>query len=373
MNPMNRNFLFATNLLANTIIGAGIFSLPFVFNVVGLGNGILYLIFFVAVYCAIHLMYARILQEGEPNHRFAYFAEKYLGKRFGGAVAYLVVVELLLVLTVYLILAPSFFGILFGIWGSAAILLFWAVSSLFIFVDLERLGWVATLSVFSIVAIVAVVFQHSLAYEFTGHLFNKLSVFAFMLPFGPLLFALNGRPGISKMVDLWRASKETKKAFTLRSAVLTGTLISAAVYLFFVVSVLRITPTPTEDAVSGLSLSISPWITVLLGAIGLLAIWTSYFMIGANVRDILREDIRFSRITSAFFVLFVPLALYFLGVSQFIKAIGFVGGVLLSLEGIFIVMMWRRAFPKNKLRSISFVLYLVFLCAIIYQVAQFFL
>lgn len=373
MNQMSKDFIFASSLLANTIIGAGIFSLPFVFHIVGLGYGLLCLLSFAALYSALHLMYAHILQTGEKNHRFAYFAEKYLGQGLGRVVAGFVLIELLLVLTVYLILAPSFFSILFGISGGAAILLFWALGSFFIFLNLEELGWVAALSLFSIFAIVAIVFQYSVFHELTTPLFKQMDIITIMLPFGPLLFALNGRPGISKVVDIWRRVKDSTKPFLLRNAIIAGTSVSALIYLLFVVSVLKLSPIPTEDTILGLLGTIPPWTLVCLGALGLLAIWTSYFMIGANIRDILHGDLHFSGITSAFFVLFVPPALYFLGVSQFIKAISFVGGVLLSFEGIFIVMMWRRAFPKSRLHRVSLVLYLVFLCAIIYQVAQFFI
>ena len=369
---MNKDFIFASSLLSNSMIGAGIFSLPFVFYAVGFGRGVLYLVFFVAVYLALHLMYAHILQAGGKDHGLAYFAEKYLGRRFGKAVAYLVIVELLLVLTVYLILAPSFLGILFGMFGSGAVLLFWAVSSLFIFVSLKWLGWVASLSVASISAIVAIVFQHSATLPLGAPLFKEVNLFVFMLPFGPLLFALNGRPGISKLVGVWRNAQEKGRVFLLRNAVIMGTLVPSLVYLLFVASVLKLTPVPSEDAISGLSLAMPLWITLCLSALGLVAIWNSYFMIGTDVKEILLRDFHFSKVTSSFFVLFVPLVLYFLGVSEFMKAISFIGGALLALEGIFIVTMWRRAFPKSRLWHISLVLYLVFLCAIIYQVVQFF-
>lgn len=373
MNQMNKDFIFASSFLSNSMIGAGIFSLPFVFYTVGLGRGVLYLMFFVAVYLALHLMYAHIIQIGGKDHGLAYFAEKYLGQRFGKGVAYLVICELLLVLTVYLILAPSFLGILFGTFGNSGVILFWLMSSLFVFLNLKWLGWVASLSVMSIGAIVALVFQHSATLPLGGPFFKEVNLLVLMLPFGPLLFALNGRPGISKLVSVWRGAQEQGRAFLLRNAVIVGTMVPSFVYLLFIVSVLKLTPVPSEDAISGLSLAMPAWITICLSALGLVAIWNSYFMIGADIKEILYKDFHFSKVTSAFFVLFVPPALYFLGVSQFIKAISFIGGMLLSLEGIFIVMMWRRAFPKSRLRHVSLVLYLVFLCAIIYQVAQFFI
>ena len=91
-------------------------------------------------------------------------------------------------------------------------------------------------------------------------------------------------------------------------------------------------------------------------------------MIGSNVRDILREDFRVSEWFSIFVVLFLPLFFYFLGFQNFLSAVGFTGGVFLALEGIFIVAMWRKAFPENKWRWISWPLYGIFLIAFFYAI-----
>ena len=57
-----KNFIVAIALLAGTIIGAGIFSLPYVFKVVGFWVGVLCLVLFTGVYTVIHLMYAAVIK-----------------------------------------------------------------------------------------------------------------------------------------------------------------------------------------------------------------------------------------------------------------------------------------------------------------------
>ena len=68
---MYKNFILPAGLLAETIIGAGMFALPYVFQKSGIGLGLFYLFFFGLVSILIHLMYADIILRTSENHRFA--------------------------------------------------------------------------------------------------------------------------------------------------------------------------------------------------------------------------------------------------------------------------------------------------------------
>ena len=150
-----------------------------------------------------------------------------------------------------------------------------------------------------------------------------------------------------------------------------GTAIPAVVYFFFTLGVLKLNPFVTPETLNSLG-ALSNSTQMLLGVFGLIALWTSYFVIGINVRDIMRVDLRRPKIEGAAVVLIAPLLLYALGFQNFLPAVSFIGSVFLALEGIFIVMMWRKAFPKNPLRLLSFLLYAVFVIALGYEVAMFF-
>lgn len=364
---MNRNFIFATSLLANTVIGAGIFSLPFVFSTVGVGAGVIYLFVFTLAYAATHLMYAEAVAAEPEGHDLAYLARKYLGNVFGSVATSIILIELLIVLAVYIILSQSFFGILFGMPGIYAAIIFWILGTVFIFVDLRWIEWISIVSVCTLLVAVAIVFFASSSHPLFTPSFKPLHWLLFLLPFGPLFFALNGRPAISKVVAAWRVARQEKKSFSLTSSIIVGTLVPALIYLIFVFGVLRLSPTPSEDAISGIASALPTWIMILLGVFGIVAIWVPYFMIGANIRDILREDMRLSRIMSAGLVILIPIGFFLSGMSQFISVVGFVGGLFLALEGIFVVTIWRRAFPKSRYRPISYFLYALFFLALLYQ------
>lgn len=367
---MNLYFVFASMMLAGTIIGAGIFSLPYVMSVVGFGSGIFFLSGFFVVYVVIHAMFAHVLIEEKGTHELVHVVSKYLGGAWGRLASVTTLTELLLVLTAYLILAPSFISIVFGASHALALLLFWAISSFFIFRSLKTWGIVNTLSIVGVISIVMVVYITSLSSEGVVVWARPFSWGAYMLPFGPLLFAMSGRPSIIRVVEEWRTAQHARAPFSLAGAIVLGTLLPACVYLLFVWGVLRLTPIPTPDTLTGLREVLPSFVIALLGCMGLLAIGKSYFMIGADVRDIIHRDLHGSQLISTIVVLCVPLMLYLFGFNEFISVIGFVGGIFLAIEGMLIVAVWRVRFPAHPMRNSAMILYGVFMVAIFYELVR---
>ena len=369
---MGKDFFLTTGLLAGTIIGAGIFSLPYVFSQIGFGAGLFYLIFFTLVYFVIHLMYAKIIESKDGAHQFFYFAKNYLPKKIANTASFIILFELILVLTVYLILAPTFAELIFGQGGLTALLIFWFLGSLFMFVKLEWLGWAEFLGTLCILAIVISVIFLGKAPALGAPIFRKIDWPLFFLPFGPLLFSLAGRPAIAKVVEECRKIKSSGRSITLNKIILWGTFIPPIVYLLFVVGILRLNPNVSPEALSGLGF-LPPLALGFLGFLGLLTLWTSYFIIGINIKDILRIDLKRSTRFSVFVVLIAPLVLYFVGFKNFLSVVSLTGSVFLVLEGIFVIAMWRKAFPKNNWRWISWPLYFIFVVALGYEIVNFIL
>jgi amino acid permease len=367
---MNRSFILATGLLAGTIIGAGVFSLPYVFSQVGWITGFIYLIIFTLVYSIIHLMYAKVLQIQDGNHQFFYLAHRYFGK-FANFASLIILFELIFVLLVYLVLAPSFSTLIFGGDKVVHLIIFWLISSIFIFARLSWMGFADFVGIVCILGIIGIVFVVSWQGELITPFFKNLDLKTFFLPFGPLLFSLAGRPAIHKVVEEYNQAKILNRPFSLKRAIFWGTAIPAVVYSFFIISILKINPNVSPEAINSLNF-ISPTLFMLLSIMGLLTLWTSYFMIGANVKDILKIDLRYPNWLSVFIVLFVPIFLYFAGLKEFLFVISFVGSVFLALEAIFIVFLWLKAFPQNKFRYLALPIVLIFVIALVYEVVSFF-
>jgi len=66
---------------------------------------------------------------------------------------------------------------------------------------------------------------------------------------------------------------------------------------------------------------------------------------------------------------FVPFFFYFLGVKNFISLISFLGGVFLGIDGILMLLMYRKIKPKRK--NLVWLLSLIFVGGIIYEIIYF--
>lgn len=368
---MRKGTLFGVALLAGTIIGAGIFSLPYVFSRLGLLYGFFYLLVFTLVYLVIHLMYAGVAEKHPGHHQFFYFASKYLPRALSEVASFAILGGLLFVLTIYLILAPTFVDLAFGYSGIGAMSAFWFLGSLFMFARLEWLGWAEFLGALAVVGIVAVVLIAGGMRPIATPLVQHISWPLFFLPFGPLLFSLSGRPAISKVIEEFHRAHREGKTLSLAKIICWGTAIPGIIYLLFVVGILRLNPDVSPEALNSLNF-LSPALLSLLGVMGLVALWTSYFMIGINVKDILRFDVKWSPFGAGVLAVAAPLLLYFAGFKDFLGTVSFTGGIFLALEGIFVIAMWRRAFPESKWRWISWPFFVVFLVAFVYETVKIF-
>ena len=354
-------------------MGAGIFSLPYVFSQVGVVAGLLFLLFFAFIYVVAHSMYVEVLLTSPRPHDFFYAAEKYLPRALSRAASFTIVVGLLFSLLVYLVLAPTFVELLFGFSGIGVVVVFWIIGTLAMFLGVRGQSLAGLLGILVMAGLVLVVFGVGSGEEIATPALQPLTPVLFFLPFGPILFSLAARSSLSEVVSLWRASKRRrKKSFSLPFVLVLGSLVPVIVYAVFVFGILRLQPSPAPDAFTGLMVS-GPLLQ-FLGALGLVAIWTSYFVIGRNVRDNLRFDLGISNIVAWAVPTSFPLLLYAFGFRSFLGAVGIAGGVFLSLEAMFVVWMWTRVTKIVRWRKLIIALTLVsvFFGALLYQVITMF-
>lgn len=392
---MYKNLILPAGILAGAIIGAGIFALPFVFANAGIITGLFYLALFCFVLIVIHLMYAEVIIKTEGEHRFPGYVKIYLGKISFWLANLTSVLGMLLTLTVYLILSASFLWLILPTSFDASdilkILFFWLLGSAAIFMEIRRLAFSEFLITIGIVLIAFLLFIFG-AFNF-GKIISAstLDFKNIFLPYGVILFALSGRVAIPAVINYFQKIKQPiSKA---RQPIILGTLISAFVYLLFVFGVLGLSGAVSEDAVSGLVNNVSPFVLFLVGIFGLISIWSSYIVVGLDVKNTLRYDLNFPKILAGLVVIGTPLFLLFAGFYNFLILIGVVGGVFISLEGIFIVLMWLKArktcLPapeaaglggqvnseevifKKLNPTIVYALIIIFLGGIIYQFARF--
>ena len=365
---MRNSFLFLASIIAGTIIGAGIFSLPYVFSNIGFTTGVVYLFGFSLMYGVIYRMYAKLIYEQKERHGFLFLIRKYFYKNLVPVASFTTIGGLLFGLVAYLALIPSFGNFVFDIPGTLFVVVFWAFGSLFFFLKPKYLGFAELIGTASILSIIVLLIVFAFGFPETPLPEGEpLTLTLFLIPFGPLLFSFSGRAAVSEATAMYRKVKSP--TFKISNVITVGTLIPAFVYLIFVIAVLRMVPEIAPDTLSSLSF-LPMWLKASLAGLGFFALFTSFVMLGTNVRDILRLDLKLPWSVAALVPTIVPLGLFLVGLQDFFAVLSFAGGLFVSLESILIISMWRRHFKTHRFRNLATGFYIIFFAAIVYSFVE---
>lgn len=335
-------FFCAVAVLVGTIVGAGTFGLPFVMAQSGFALGLLYLVVLTGVVLLVHLAYGEVTLRTEQSHCLVGYAGKYLGQRVKGLTAAVALIEYYGSLLAYIILGGEFLRIIFSrFFGGSEnlwVLIFFILAAAAVSGGLRlvsgselimTLALVATMTLLAIKSGPLVDFQN----------FAGVNWANWLLPYGVMLFALSGSLAVPEMRQLLKGQERK-----LKSAIFTGTLIAAVLYLLFAWAVVGVSGLKTsEEAILGLVPYLGGWV-VLVGAIfGFLAVFTSFIVCGLNLRNTYHKDYGLNKWLAFVLTGVVPLAAYALGIKSFIMVIGFVGAVASGLDGLLTVWLYLRA------------------------------
>ncbi|HOX21779.1 MAG TPA: aromatic amino acid transport family protein, partial [Candidatus Paceibacterota bacterium] len=108
MKASFKNYFTAAFILAGTILGVGIFGLPYVFSKSGFLTGLFFLFFCGVLVTINHLLYGEILLRTPGEHRLPGLAKIYLGKLGFSLTSISSIVSAISVLLAYLILGGQF-------------------------------------------------------------------------------------------------------------------------------------------------------------------------------------------------------------------------------------------------------------------------
>jgi len=161
--------------------------------------------------------------------------------------------------------------------------------------------------------------------------------------------------------------KQKKKA--LRWIIPIAIFIPIIVYLFFIYLILGITgPQTTESALTGLRDVLGDGIVSLALCFGLLTTFTSFIALGLTLKKVFWYDLKIGKNIAFAITCFIPLVLFLIGIKQFIPIISFVGATMLGIDGILILLMYRKIKPKQIL---VYPLFLILFGGIIYEIIYF--
>ncbi|HUX35961.1 MAG TPA: hypothetical protein VMV71_02920 [Candidatus Paceibacterota bacterium] len=360
-----KSFWGSVGLMAASTIGAGMFSLPYVFSKSGWVLGIFYIFILGCAIVFAHYLYWLTLERVGERQRLLGLVRARLGTAAFYVALVSVIVGLLLTLAVYLILAQDFGKMIlpapFANYGAA---LFWITVSLPLFLKISRFVGAEFAATAFKIAVVLFVFFISKGGSFSAPSFNMGNIF---LPFGAILFSLAGWTAIEPIFE-WH--KKNKDANALPELAL-GTLISAAVYLVFIAAILGSGGAVSSDIFSGLS-SWTAWELNIFIILGILAVWTPYLSISLEVKNELEKDLRMPALLSLGAVFLLPPVVFVSGIFNFIGAISIAGGVFSALQYIFIILVSKKILVLSGLKKFfADLLILVFLAAAVYEIYYF--
>jgi len=198
----------------------------------------------------------------------------------------------------------------------------------------------------------------------------KFQISNFFLPYGVVLFSLWGAALIPEVEEMLGEKKEV-----IRKIIPVSILIPIFVYLFFIYLILGITgPQTTESALVGLRNFLGNGIVSLGFLFGLLTTFTSFIALGLTLQKVFWYDLKIEKNIAGAITCFIPLILFLIGIKQFIPVISFVGTTMLGIDGILILLMYKKQVKNQKSKVKSLLVYpliLVFFAGIIYEIIYF--
>lgn len=338
-------FIYALSILVGTIIGVGLFGLPYVASKSGFFVLVFYFIFigFIAIF--IHLFYGEVAAKTPGLHRLPGYAEKYLGL---GAKRLAFINQLLGLygaLLAYLIVGGEFLANLFG--GHSYLYLytfiFFALGAFLIWRDEKSIGpmELILLVVFFIIIVVllaigslSIKFDHLLTFEPKN----------FFVPYGVVIFSIWGASMMPEVKEILKGNLKQ-----LRKVIICSIAICLLIYFLFSLLVVGVTgEATTKEAIIGLKGTLGKNIIVMGFILGIIATFTSFITLGLTVKKIYLFDYHLPKFPAWFLACFVPVLLFIIGLKDFINVISLTGAIMLGIEGILIFLIYLKFKKKEK-------------------------
>lgn len=364
---INKDFFKALAILTGTIIGVGIFSLPFITAQVGFWVMLAYFLTLGGLVILVHLIYGEVTLRTQGRHRLPGYAEKYLGRKGKIIASFSDGLGLIGALLAYLIVGSSFLSLLlapvFGGSDFIYLLIYFSAGAFLIFLGITSIAQVESFLLILFFVALGLIFSRSFSLIEIKNLFNFDWQYVF-LPYGAVLFSLAGFPLVPEIKEML-----TGQSKALKKVIFWAVLISAFTYLVFIFLVLGITGQNTsKEAISGLRNFLSSSLISLILSFGVLTTFTSFITIGLTLKKIFWYDWKINKHFAWFLACFVPLFFYFLGLKDFIAVISLTGGVMLAISAIIIILIFLKLKISRQSRLFIYSLILFFLLGIIYEI-----
>lgn len=353
---MSLRFWRALFLFLGTIIGVGIFALPYITSQSGFFLVLGYFILLGALAIGVHLIFAHICLATPTKHRFPGYVYRHLGRKWGHLALFSNVLGLFGAQLAYLLVGGGFLYKFFNPYLGGKefwyIFAFFAIGSFLIFKGAKSVSlseFFINLFFFGLLFYFFVHFHPKI--NFSNFLYTNLSKFFY--PYGVVLFSLWGSAIIPEIKELLQGDQKT-----LKRVIISGIILSIVVYLLFVILIFGVTgKVTTKDALSGLIEVFGPKVVHLAYVFGIITCFTSYLALGLTLKKIFWLDAKLPKNFSFWLAVLIPFLFYLLGLKNFVIVISLVGAISIGFEGCLDVIMYRKVFTDKLSFWKKFALY----------------
>jgi len=381
---MSKNYFHAIAIMFGTIVGVGIFTVPYVVNQAGILLFVIYLPLLAYIQHLLHLYFAEIVLSTNNHHRIPGYMGKYYGKKAKFFAATIALLGLNGTLLAYIIAGGVFFrefiiylgGNSFDIGLPIFTLLLFIIESIIVLIGLKLIARVESFLNVLLLGTLVVIILRSI-----GHInienFPFLNLNNFFILYGPVFFSVGGTVGVPAVCRLLEKEKEK-----IKSALFWGTIISVFFILIFTLAVVGVTgDSTTPDAIIGLNHIIGNGITSIILLFALITIITSFIIVADTLKELYSWDYKISKNISWFLACAIPYFMYLFGLHNLTKTVSLTGAITGGLIGVILILLVfavkkrgeRESIIKNKISSqFAIIISLFFILGLIYEVWQIF-
>ncbi len=345
-------FIKALSVFFGTIVGVGIFGLPYVAHKVGFLTIFLYFILMTIVAVSAHFIYGEIILGTKTQHRLPGYVEKYLGSFWKNVVFLTTGTGIAGALLAYMVVGGEFLYSFFAPFFSGPpylyTLIFFCAGSYLILRGIKSIAIIELFLLIIFFAIIAIFFIKAFPSINFDH-FQASNGKYLALPYGVVLFSLWGSSLLPEIKEILGGNKKA-----LKKTILYGIAAAAVTYLIFIFIVLGASgPDTSKEAISGLVNVLGDGIIKLGFLFGAMTCFTSFLALGLTLKKTIWYDMGLSPFLSWCIACFLPLGLFLLGFREFIDIIGLTGALTIGIEGIILVFLYKAFLRKKFSREMS--------------------
>lgn len=343
----SKNFFSATAVLVGTMVGVGVFGIPFAFAKAGFFIGLVFLLLTGFLTLVVNTMFGEVVLRTQGRHQTVGYVGLYLGSIWKKTMFFAVVLSIYGAMLAYIIISGDFLinilSTFFYLSNTAYSYIFAIALSLLLLFGIKRVSIIELILTTLFILVVLLIFGlGTIKINFDN--LKTINPGFWFLPYGVLLFAFAGMSAIPIQKELLKGSEQK-----LRKSILYAVAAVGILYLIFSFTVVGVSGEVTSpDAVTGLFDFLGNKIVILGSVFGVLAVGTSFLMLGAALDEVFRWDYGLKRGWSWMLVVLPPFLLFMIGLRTFIDIISLAGSLAVGLIMLILIFTYMAAKSKGK-------------------------